>query len=207
MAPENQGKRAFGVRPAWELQEHNSCTSFPLHHTPTLCCQRGVCPDRAGSFWGQTSSDLRDVIESPHSAKLESRRLLPLNKISLAAPVLAGWHRCLGYTAFWENPSWETLEGLRSRRYLLWPCFLYVSFVKTFSDAPTPAMVVSSALFYLFIYLFLGGHLACGISVPWLGAEPVPLAVEAWSPNCWIAREIPSPLPSPLRNSVPLLHH
>ena len=30
---------------------------------------------------------------------------------------------------------------------------------------------------------------ACGISVPQLGIESVPPAVEAWSPNHWTARE------------------
>ena len=190
MAPENRGKGLPVSGPPGNSR--NTTAALPsLFTTPlTLCCQRGVCPDTAGSFWGQTSSDLRDVIESPHSAKLESNRLLPLNKISLATPVLAEWHRCLGYTsAFWENPSWEILEGLRSSRSHLWPRFLYVSFIKTFFDGPSPT---NCSLFSPLFYLFLGGHLACGISGPWPGAEPVPLAVEAWSPNCWIARAIPA---------------
>ena len=33
--------------------------------------------------------------------------------------------------------------------------------------------------------------MACGILVPWPGTELVPPAVEAWSPNHWISREVP----------------
>ena len=32
---------------------------------------------------------------------------------------------------------------------------------------------------------------ACGILVLHLGAEPAPLALEVWSLNHWIAREVP----------------
>ena len=35
--------------------------------------------------------------------------------------------------------------------------------------------------FYLFIYL----SVSCQLLVPWLGIEPVPLAVVAWSLNHW----------------------
>ena len=44
---------------------------------------------------------------------------------------------------------------------------------------------------YLFIFSFLFGHSACEILVPWPGITPVPLAVEAWSLNHWITREVP----------------
>ena len=33
--------------------------------------------------------------------------------------------------------------------------------------------------------------MACGILVPQPGIEPVPPAVESWSPNHWTARELP----------------
>ena len=33
--------------------------------------------------------------------------------------------------------------------------------------------------------------MACRIVVPQLGIEPMPPAVEAWSPNHWTAREFP----------------
>ena len=34
--------------------------------------------------------------------------------------------------------------------------------------------------------------MACGILVPQPEIEPVPLALEAWSPNHWTTREFPS---------------
>ena len=34
-------------------------------------------------------------------------------------------------------------------------------------------------------------HAGCRILVPWPEIEPVPPAVEAWSPNHWTAREFP----------------
>ena len=37
-------------------------------------------------------------------------------------------------------------------------------------------------------YLFIA-TMACGTLVPPLGIEPVPLAVEAWSPNHWTTSE------------------
>ena len=43
--------------------------------------------------------------------------------------------------------------------------------------------------FYLFI--FWPCYTACGILVLQAGIEPVPPAVEAQSPNHWIAREFP----------------
>ena len=33
-------------------------------------------------------------------------------------------------------------------------------------------------------------HMACGILVPQSGIEPMPPAVEVWSPNHWTAREV-----------------
>ena len=43
---------------------------------------------------------------------------------------------------------------------------------------------------YLFIYLGHATRLA-GILIPRPGIEPVPPAVEMWSPNHWTAREFP----------------
>ena len=42
----------------------------------------------------------------------------------------------------------------------------------------------------LFFFKFFG-HVACGISDPWLGIKPTAPAVEAWSLNCWTTRKIP----------------
>ena len=43
----------------------------------------------------------------------------------------------------------------------------------------------------LIIYFFLGPcQLACGISVPLPGTEPMPSVVESWSLNHWMAREV-----------------
>ena len=41
------------------------------------------------------------------------------------------------------------------------------------------------------LHQFLFGHVASAILVPWPGIEPVSPAVEVWSPNHWIAREVP----------------
>ena len=40
-------------------------------------------------------------------------------------------------------------------------------------------------------FFFWSPHVASGILVPQPGIEPVPPAVEAWSPNHWIAKEVP----------------
>ena len=45
--------------------------------------------------------------------------------------------------------------------------------------------IIVSCLDYFF------GCVACGILVPRPGIEPVPPAVEAWSPNHWTVREFP----------------
>ena len=42
-----------------------------------------------------------------------------------------------------------------------------------------------------FLIYFWPRHMACGILVPWLGIEPAPPALEAWSLNHWTAREVP----------------
>ena len=47
-------------------------------------------------------------------------------------------------------------------------------------------------LWDLFIYFFIYGRTAaCGILVSRPGIEPVPPAVEAWSPNHWTTKEFP----------------
>ena len=42
----------------------------------------------------------------------------------------------------------------------------------------------------IFLFFFLPCHIACGILVHRPGMEPVPPAVEAWSPNLWTSREV-----------------
>ena len=51
--------------------------------------------------------------------------------------------------------------------------------------------------FYLSFFLIVSffflvfGYTACGILVSCAGIQPTPLAVEAWSLNHWITREVP----------------
>ena len=47
---------------------------------------------------------------------------------------------------------------------------------------------------FFFFFNFRGGGPHCaawGILFPWVGIEPMPLAVEAQSPNHWTTREFP----------------
>ena len=46
-------------------------------------------------------------------------------------------------------------------------------------------------LFVLWIFVCLPHYSVCGILVPWPGIKPVPLALEAWSLNHWMAKEFP----------------
>ena len=58
--------------------------------------------------------------------------------------------------------------------------------------------------FYLFIFCHTIQH--AGILVPRPGIEPLPPAVEAWSPNHWITREVP--LQDILKHSwIQVIHH
>ena len=68
----------------------------------------------------------------------------------------------------------------------------------------------------LFLLAGVGGRLtACVILVPWPGIDPVPPAVEMWSPNHWTAREVPEGslsvwthrvhIPSCSRSLIPLV--
>ena len=41
------------------------------------------------------------------------------------------------------------------------------------------------------LFFFWPQHVACRILVPQPGIEPMPPAMEAWSPNHWTAREVP----------------
>ena len=41
------------------------------------------------------------------------------------------------------------------------------------------------------VFFFFFGHIVCGILVPQPGIEPVSSTLEAWSPNHWMAREVP----------------
>ena len=43
----------------------------------------------------------------------------------------------------------------------------------------------------LLLLLFWLYYMACGILFPQAGIETMLLAVKAWSPNPWIAREVP----------------
>ena len=46
-----------------------------------------------------------------------------------------------------------------------------------------------SFLFFFYLWPYLE---ACRILFPWLGMEPSPPAVQAWSPNHWSIREVPT---------------
>ena len=52
-------------------------------------------------------------------------------------------------------------------------------------------------------FFFWPRQAACGILVPQPGIEHAPLAVEAWSPNRWTAREV---LLNPFLTKIPELH-
>ena len=45
--------------------------------------------------------------------------------------------------------------------------------------------------FLQFFFFFSLHHVACGISVPWPGIEPMTPPMEAWSCNHWSTREVP----------------
>ena len=55
----------------------------------------------------------------------------------------------------------------------------------------------SKHLIHYFSLLFLH-HGACRILVAWPGTEPVPPAVQVWSPNHWSARKVPDSIPNDL---------
>ena len=40
-------------------------------------------------------------------------------------------------------------------------------------------------------YIYIFGHVACGILVPQTGIESKPSMVKFWSPNHWTAKEVP----------------
>ena len=46
-------------------------------------------------------------------------------------------------------------------------------------------------IIYIYIFFFWPCCAACRILVPRPGIEPAPLAVKAWNPNYWTAREFP----------------
>ena len=52
-------------------------------------------------------------------------------------------------------------------------------------------MVAELWLYTKIIKLTLSGCRTWGISVPRPGIEPMPLALEAWNLNHWMAREVP----------------
>ena len=55
-------------------------------------------------------------------------------------------------------------------------------------------MVLAFGLRNLFFFLFWSHHLTYGILVLRPGIKPKPLAIKAWSPNHWDAREVPRSL-------------
>ena len=68
-----------------------------------------------------------------------------------------------------------------------------VSDVASSEKPPCPFSLgrVSFMAFLTAVLLFWGCCVACGILVPQPGIQPVPPAVEAWSPNHCTAREVP----------------
>ena len=53
---------------------------------------------------------------------------------------------------------------------------------------PITVVLVKSIIIFI---LWGPCNMACGILAPWTGIKPVPLALEAWSLNHWIAMEVP----------------
>ena len=70
---------------------------------------------------------------------------------------------------------------------------LQISDAASSAKPPCPSSLgrVSFMAFLTAVLLFWGCCVACGILVPQPGIQPVPPAVEAWSPNHWTAREAP----------------
>ena len=69
--------------------------------------------------------------------------------------------------------QWRIAWQRQKQDFFLFEAFSFFLFLKLF----------------LFTYLFWPHCAACGILVPQPGIEPVPPAVEGWSPNLWTARE------------------
>ena len=73
-------------------------------------------------------------------------------------------------------PLEVSLEGKHSNFYGFFFCF---------------KKVISISLLFFPFQKIKKFFMACWILVPWPEAEPMPLAVEAWSLNHWIASEVP----------------
>ena len=61
------------------------------------------------------------------------------------------------------------------------------------APSPNHGLQTSPRTVFCFVFLFVWfwpSHGACGILVPQLGIEPLPLAMEVWGLNHWTSREV-----------------
>ena len=95
-------------------------------------------------------------------------------------PFLVSAHRKrIGHWLFWTLMIcfyFPDRYGFISVRSMQMPCCFTSFFKKTF--------------FILLVFIFWPHHIVCGILVPWPRIKPMPPALETWSLNHWIAREV-----------------
>ena len=91
-----------------------------------------------------------------------------------------GWsHSVLLEKEFGPEPnSYHKMKCHASPTKSDWVCILGNTFITYF-------------FFFFFFLLFWLLHAACGILVLWLGNEPAPPELEAWSLNHWTTRQVP----------------
>ena len=83
----------------------------------------------------------------------------------------------------YEHSIWLSLT-IRHYPLLLQKQIMWLFHSEPFTGSP-------AYFIYLFLFYFFD-WVACRILVPWPGVEPMPPAVEAWLPDHWTAREVPS---------------
>ena len=94
------------------------------------------------------------------------------------------------YTLYLKNQC--PTEDIFSHPLLMIVCPLGLTAVNSWQSRSDPVWNnVLEHPFLLYFIIFWPCHTACGILVPWPGVEPLPPAVEAWSPNHWTTREAP----------------
>ena len=97
--------------------------------------------------------------------------------------------RLRDFTFVYYSPHSQTCRhrGLPYSQQTCIYCLMQMSLYKAISNnRKRRKKLTPLELFFFFLAL-----LSCGILVPWPGIKPEPLAVEAWSPNHWTAREFP----------------
>ena len=82
--------------------------------------------------------------------------------------------------------QWSVRGPARITRYI--PDLCLISALLWFRHNPSSVCVCVCVC----VLIFWRSHVASRILVLWPGIEPVPSALEAWSPNHWTAREVSS---------------